>query len=158
MRRELRVTASALTGSATRMSCASDGRSTTIALLRPSLTALRAPGPLSLMRMTDAVAASAVATGASGTPDKARQTLSPPATEARKVLASPNTVSSWSLLGGIGAGDDFAALDHRDERHAVAAGKQVVGGGRIGFLGVGDTAQRQLQAVGHLLGDGDHLG
>src|SRR5690606_1665249 len=114
------------------------------------------------MRRMDEVAASAGApvTRATGRPETARQKLIPPATEALKVLAIPNTVSSWSLLrcGRGFAVDDCAGLDHLNLRPALTAAEQVFCCTRIGLLRVGDAAQRQRQALGHLLHDGDHLG
>ena len=49
-------------------------------------------------------------------------------------------------------------LIEADRAAPAVAGDEVVGlVGRL-LLGVGDRAQRQRQAVGHLLGDGDDLG
>ncbi len=54
--------------------------------------------------------------------------------------------------------DDGAGLDDLNEGAAVVAAEQIVGRAGILLLRVGDGAQRQRKAVGHLLGDGQNLG
>src|SRR6478735_4326440 len=104
MRRDVRVTASARDGSATRISCASAGKSTTTALFKPRLTFFFTPGPLSTMRTTEDAPAKASVGAGRYMPVTARQNDRPAATDARNLFPLRFTlcpVLTWFLLVSV---------------------------------------------------------